>query len=98
MAQTFVLDEKMSHSVRRAADIFAAPVEDTTLLLNASTGRYHGLNPVAARIWELLAEPTTEERLVAQLLEEFEVTPEVCGAEVGAFLTSLSARGLLIED
>lgn len=88
----------MSQSMRRAVDIFAAPVEETTLLLNASTGRYHGLNPVAARIWELLAELTTEEQLVSRLTEEFEVTPEICRAEVVVFLASLRERGLLIED
>jgi PqqD family protein of HPr-rel-A system len=85
----------MHQSLHRAADVFAAPLEDDTLLLNVTTGRYHGLNPVAARIWELLAEPTDEERLVAALLEEFEVTPEACRAEVAAFLASLRERGLL---
>lgn len=85
----------MHQSLQRAADVFAAPLEEDTLLLNVATGRYHGLNSVAARIWDLLAEPTDEERLVAALLAEFEVTPEACRAEVAAFLASLRERGLL---
>jgi PqqD family protein of HPr-rel-A system len=87
----------MAPFLRRSGDVFAAPLEGTTLLLNATTGRYHGLNPVAARIWELLAEPSDEEQLVSQLLREFEVTPEDCRAEVAAFLTGLRDRGLLAE-
>lgn len=88
----------MSQSLRRAGDVFAAALDDTVLLLNVTSGRYHGLNPVAARIWELLAEPTDEEMLVTRLLEEFEVEPEACRAEVALFLNGLRDRGLLIVD
>ncbi|MBU0724721.1 MAG: PqqD family protein [Alphaproteobacteria bacterium] len=88
----------MSRSLHRVGDVFAAPLENTTLLLNAATGCYHGLNPVAARIWELLADPITEEQIVARLLEEFEVTPEVCRAETASFLAGLRDRNLLIAD
>lgn len=85
----------MKQNLQRAADVFAAPLEDDTLLLNVTTGRYHGLNPVAARIWDLLADPISEDQLIDRLLEEFEVTPEACRAEVAAFLASLRERGLL---
>lgn len=85
----------MGQIFQRTGDVFAAPLEDTTLLLNATTGRYHGLNPVAARIWELLIEPTDEDRLVATLVAEFEVTADTCRAEVTAFLAGLRERGLL---
>lgn len=92
------MEEDMSQSLRRADDVFAASLDDTTLLLNAATGRYHGLNPVAARIWELLAEPTNQDELVARLVEEFEITPEACRDEVAAFLAGLRDRGLLIAE
>lgn len=87
----------MDQVFRRKDDVFAAPLEDTTLLLNVDTGRYHGLNPVAARIWELLAEPIDEATLVARLVEEFRVTREECQREVAAFLAGLRERGLLHE-
>lgn len=83
---------------RRTADVFAAPLEDTTLLLNAATGFYHGLNPVAARIWDLIAEPIDEDGLVAKLVSEFVVSPEECRREALAFLDALRSRGLLTED
>jgi len=87
----------MNRVFRRNDDVFAAPLDDTTLLLNSDTGRYHGLNPVAARIWELLAEPSDEATLVARLTEEFVVTPEECQREVAAFVSGLRDRGLLLE-
>lgn len=87
----------MVHQFRRNAEVFEAPLKDTFLLLNAATGLYHGLNPVAARIWELLADPVDETELVARLVEEFVVTPEACRREVDAFIAELRERGLIVE-
>lgn len=87
----------MAQKIRRNEDVFTAPVDGTMLLLNTETGSYHGLSPVASRIWELLAEPVDETALVAQLLAEFAVTPEQCAREVKDFLAALRARGLIAE-
>jgi len=85
----------MDKPIQRSSEAFAAPLDDTVLLLNAETGRYHGLNPVAARIWDLLAEPITQDALITRLLAEFEVSPEECGDQVSTFLGDLRERGLL---
>jgi hypothetical protein len=87
----------MGQFFRRNGDVFAAPMEDTILLMNVTTDRYHGLNPVAAYIWDLLAEPTEEAELVTRLVAEFEVSPEECQREVAEFLAKLRARGLLLD-
>lgn len=87
----------MSRLFHRTADVFAAPLKDSTLLLNAATGLYHGLNPVAARIWDLLAEPIDEDGLVAALVAEFEVSEEDCRREVAALLAGLRERGLVTD-
>jgi PqqD family protein of HPr-rel-A system len=86
----------MGRLLQRVEDAFAAPLDDTLLLLNVATGQYHALNPVASRIWELLSQPMDEDQLVAALVEEFEVAPEVCRHEVSPFLEGLLDRGLLI--
>lgn len=85
----------MDEPIQRSSEAFAAPLDDSVLLLNAETGRYHGLNPVAARIWDLLAEPITQDALIAKLLTEFDVSPEECRDQVSAFLGDLRERGLL---
>lgn len=88
----------MSTLIRRTDDILATPLDDTLLMMSVRQGRYYGLNGAGPRIWELLAEPTTAEALVAALLEEFEVEPAACAAEVAAFLDELRANNLLTED
>lgn len=87
----------MAGKLHRREDVFGADIEDTMLLLNAETGRYHSLNPVAARIWEILAEPTDEAALVDRLVGEFDVTPDGCRKEVSSFLAELRDRSLIVE-
>ncbi|KYO50464.1 PqqD family peptide modification chaperone [Tistrella mobilis] len=85
----------MTEILRRADDVSAVTGDGETLLLNLSTGLWHGLDPIAARIWEMLAEPMDADGLVARLVAEYEVTPETCRAEIIPLLDRMRARGLL---
>jgi hypothetical protein len=55
------------------------------------------LNPVGARIWQLLATPTTPERIAAAIVREFDVTADEAAQDVSEFLASLQTRGLIEE-
>lgn len=83
-------------TIQRSADIFPTQLDGSVLLLNADTGCYHGLNPVGSRIWELLAEPIEETRLVACLISEFAVEADECERQVKVFIEQLRTRGLLM--
>lgn len=85
----------MTRRYQRSNEAMAAPLDETLLLLNIQTGQYHGLNPVAARIWGLLAEPCTLDQLVEQLTREFAVSEDDCRRAVADFLAGLDGRGLL---
>ncbi|WP_448192475.1 PqqD family peptide modification chaperone [Azospirillum sp. sgz301742] len=87
----------MSASIQRAGDVFAAPLDDTLLMMSVENGQYYGLNGVGTRIWELLEQPTTEVAVVERLLAEYEVTPDVCAEQVAGFLAGLRERGLLLD-
>jgi hypothetical protein len=69
--------------------------EEGAVLLNLDTGVYFGLNPVGARIWELLENPRSEAQLQASIAEEFEVDPDVALTDVREFLAGLNERSLL---
>jgi hypothetical protein len=53
---------------------------------SAKIGDYIGLSKVGARIWELIETPQDIDAVCAQLLDDLEVAPEICRAEVEAFL------------
>ncbi len=67
-------------------------------ILNLKTGVYYGLDPVGARIWSLLAQPTTVAAIRDTIIAEYDVTPERCEADIRDLLEKLAAEGLVRFD
>ena len=65
------------------------------ILLHLEKGMYFGLGNVAARIWELLKRPVRVEEIERSLLEEYDVDPETCHAEVAKLLSRLVEEDLV---
>jgi Coenzyme PQQ synthesis protein D (PqqD) len=66
-----------------------------TVVLNLETGTYHGLNPVAGRMLELLDRHGSVSETVAQLVAEYGRPQEEIEADLGAFCSDLVDRGLI---
>ncbi|MGC9973439.1 MAG: PqqD family protein [Bryobacteraceae bacterium] len=64
-------------------------------ILNMKNGIYYGLNPVGARVWRLIQQPMTLEKIRNVILAEFEVDCERCDADVRVLLDQLSEEGLI---
>lgn len=65
------------------------------VILDLKSGVYYGLNPVGARVWSLIQEPRTVGAVLETLLEEYDVEPGCCEAELFALLEDLAGRELL---
>lgn len=79
-----------------ARDIAVADLGDESVVLDPTSGKYFGLNEVAARIITIAKEETTFERVVDQLLSEFEVDRSRLESDVALFVQDLEGRGLLV--
>ena len=55
------------------------------------------LNEVGVFIWEKLSNNTNEEEIVALLLKEYEVAPEIAEKDVKAFIQKLRDADLIDE-
>jgi hypothetical protein len=64
-------------------------------ILNLSSGVYYGLDGVGARVWALIQEPRTVERLRELLTAEYEVDPKRCERDLLSLLTRLRDAGLI---
>ncbi len=84
--------------IRKRGDWLAAKVGDELVMMSAEKGNYIGLSEVGARIWELIESPQDLDAVCAKLENEFEVTPEVCRAEVETFLSELVSHGAITLD
>lgn len=76
-------------------DQVSTSLEDEAVILNLKDGVYYGLDPVGARIWELVQQPQSAGAIRDILLKEYEVAPDRCEQDLLRLLQELAARGLI---
>ena len=84
--------------IRKQGDWLAATVGDELVMMSGEKGHYISLSKVGTRVWSLIDTPRTVEDLCGQLMAEFEVSPEVCRAQVEDFLRELAKHGAIALD
>lgn len=81
--------------VTRNEEPVAVEVDRTVVMMSVDQGMYFGLEGVGPKIWALLEQPRSVRQLCEALMSEFDVAPEVCRREVGAFLEELRRAQLV---
>ena len=76
-------------------EVVHCDVEDEVVILGLKDGVYYGLNPVGAFIWNLIQKPKTVAELRDAVLEEYDVSEEVCNSDLQELITELSDKGLV---
>jgi hypothetical protein len=77
------------------AELVEREVEGETVVLNPKTGEVHQLNAVASCIWRSMEQATDIDRLVEQLVDEFDVDQQTAARDVQRFLDDMLARNLV---
>jgi hypothetical protein len=84
------------HAVVVAApEQVSCPLGEEAAILNLKNSVYYGMNPVGARVWELLKQPTSVAALRDALLDEYEVDQERCAQDLLALLHKMHDEGLI---
>ncbi len=76
--------------------VMARQVGEESVMLDLANGTYFGLDPVGARIWQLLGEGKTLAETCDAMVEEFEVSREDLERDVTRLVEELAAQGLLV--
>lgn len=79
------------------AHAVARRVGDDLVILDLTGGRYLSLDPVGARIWELIGEGRTLGEVCSAMEEEYDVSRERLEEDVLKLAGELSAEGLVEE-
>ncbi|HEY8601757.1 MAG TPA: PqqD family peptide modification chaperone [Thermomicrobiales bacterium] len=85
----------LTATVQVSAQQVSTELDGEMAILSLENGVYYGLDPVGARIWELLQEPQAVTAVRDRIVAEYEVSPEVCEADLLALLGDLRAAGLV---
>jgi len=91
------MDARLSvHSIVSATrDQVSCALGDEAAILNLKNTVYYGLNPVGARVWDLLQQPKTIAQLRDALVDEFNVDAERCEGDLLELLEKMRSEGLI---
>lgn len=88
-------DESHSLDVSIPAHVVFRSFAEETVVLNLQSGCYHGLNPTAGRMLELMSDLEELEAVTSRLVQETGAPAERVSADLRAFCASLAERGLI---
>jgi hypothetical protein len=86
---------KLSDRVTVPSQVMDRSVGDETVILNLESGTYYGLDPVGARMWQLLGEGKSLGELCEIMLEEYDVARERLEADLLNLAEELANNGLV---
>ncbi|HYC35096.1 MAG TPA: PqqD family protein [Usitatibacter sp.] len=86
---------KLSDKVTVPAHVMSRQVGEEYVMLDLAQGVYFGLDPVGARLWQLLCEGMSLERACAAMLGEYDVPRAQLESDVLRLAEELAAQGLI---
>ena len=78
-----------------AKDQVSCDLAGEAAILNIKNGVYYGLDPVGARIWNLMQAPREVAEIQNTITNEYDVEPERCARDLVGLLEKLLAEGLI---
>ena len=85
----------LSAKVSIPTQVMARTVGDETIILDLASGTYYGLDPVGARMWQLMSEGNSLNSVCDSMLGEYEVTREAMEGDIRRLTEELQAKGLV---
>ena len=79
-----------------SADVMARQLGDDCVMLDLASGTYFGLDPVGARVWQLLQGGKSLAEVCDALAVEYDAAEEVIRADVFRLVEELAANGLVV--
>ena len=85
---------KLSNKLTPSSQVIARDVGQEIVLLDLASGTYFGLDPVGARIWQLMRSGKTLDEVCDAMMEEYEVPRETLERDVQALARQLIEKQL----
>jgi hypothetical protein len=73
----------------------SCPLGEESAILNLKNTVYYGLNPVGARVWNLLQQARTVGELRDAILDEYDVEAGRCESDLLELLEKMRSEGLI---
>lgn len=84
-----------STNLTRNDNIVFTELDNTIVMMDVDEGHYYELDPIAARIWELIEDGSTVGKVCDALVEQYDVDPQACQQDTLEFLELATERGIV---
>ena len=85
----------LTTTLSQVQDLLDASIDDEVVLLDMQAEKIYGMDPVASRVWELLAQPRNLEEVCDLLVQEFDVDRSICERDVLDYVGHLIEANLV---
>lgn len=76
-------------------DILMVAIDDEAALLNPKNGRYFSLNATGVRVWSLLTQTSSAEKILRMMLTEYNVAEDVLEQDLQRLFHQLAEAELV---
>jgi hypothetical protein len=89
------MELSLRHSITVAPDIVFREVDGEAVILNLDSGLYFGLDQVGTRIWQLIQQHGSLQKVFETMCEEFDVGSDTLERDLLGLMDELCAKGLV---
>ena len=82
-------------TITAAPQAVSCELAGEAVILDMASDRYFALSAIGTQIWNWLQTPCTVASLCERLMEEYDVAPEQCRADVSTLVDELAQQGLV---
>ena len=90
-------EPSLTSRVRIPDGVLSHDLQGELVILNLNTGVYFGLDPVGTRIWHLIQEHQSLQKVLHSMVEEYEVGEAQCMQDLLSFVAQMREKGLVVE-
>ncbi|AXI10764.1 lasso peptide biosynthesis PqqD family chaperone [Oceanobacillus sp. 143] len=83
------------HLVSQIVGNIVSDMDGEKVMLSIQNGKYYNLGEIGGAIWERINEPISVDKLVAGLMDNYDVSQTECEEQVLSFLDKLLEEGLI---
>ncbi len=84
--------------IKVSDDVVFRVLGEEAVLLNLANGTYFGLDDVGTRMWQLMSEHSSTDKVVEVMLEEYEVDESLLQSDLAKLVKDLTDIGLVKLD
>jgi len=85
----------LQDTVKISSDVVFRNLDGEAVLLNLQSGIYFGLNETGTKIWGILSENESLERVYSLILQEYAVEPDLAKRDLLELTAQLVEKGLV---